>query len=155
MRRITLLCALALLLAVAPPAFAQGGAAQCRQTVKLDGAQRVSSLSLPAGDYRITVLDTGDLTCDDARRFFREILGEPGGIIPKGWDVDVATQTFTRSDGTDSFVVAAVPPPAGSGGGLSWDDIQSNILLWAPILFLGVLSFAVLWMLRYMPRTKP
>src|SRR4051794_4626114 len=155
MRRITLLCACALLLVAAPPAFAQGGAAQCRQAVKLDGAQRVSSLVIPKGSYHVTVLDTGDLTCDDARRFFREIIAEPGGIIPADWDLDVATQTFTRKDGTDSFSVAAVPAPAGSGGGLNWDDIQSSVVLWLPIAFLGILSFAVLWMLKYMPRTKP
>src|SRR5215208_1615478 len=26
---------------------------------------------------------------------------------------------------------------------------------WLPIIFMGIIAFAVLWMLKYMPRTKP
>src|SRR4051794_339757 len=108
MRRITLLCAFAVLLCLAPSAFAQGGAAQCRQTVKLSGSHRVSSLVFPEGRYRVTVQETGDLTCDNARRYFREILAAPSGTLPEGWRVDVASQTFSQEDGTNAFSVAVV-----------------------------------------------
>jgi cell division protease FtsH len=155
MRRTALLSAFAVLLCAVPSAFAQGGAAQCRQPVKLSGKQRVSSLVLPKGSYRVTVLETGDLTCDQARQYFREILAAPGGTLPEGWQVDQATQTFSRDDETDEFSVAAIPPPAGAGGGLSWDDITDWAVIWLPIIFLGVVSFGLLWMLRLMPRTKP
>ncbi len=155
MRRTTLLCAFAVLLCAAPPAFAQGGAAQCRQTVNLAGKQRVSSLVLQKGRYRIGVQETGDLTCDEARQHFREILAAPGGTLPTDWQVDVAGQSFMRKDGSDAFSVAFVPPPADSGGGLSWKGIQDWALLWLPLIFLGLVSFAILWMLRLMPRTKP
>jgi cell division protease FtsH len=155
MRRTTLLCALAVLLCAAPPALAQGGAAQCRQTVNLTGTHRVSSLVLPKGRYRITVQETGDLTCDRARQSLREILAAPGGTVPDGWRIDAATQSFSRENGSDSFSVSAVPSPAGSGGGLSWNDIQDWAVIWLPIIFLGIVSFGLLWMLRLMPRTKP
>jgi cell division protease FtsH len=155
MRRTTLLCAFAVLLCAAPPALAQGGAAQCRKTVELTGTHRVSSLVLPKGRYRITVQETGDLTCDNARQYLRDILAAPGGTLPDRWQIDVATQSFSREDGSDSFSLALVPPPAGSGGGLSWGDIQSWAIIWLPIIFLGVVSFGLLWMLRLMPRTKP
>jgi cell division protease FtsH len=155
MRRITLLCAFAALLCLAPPAFAQGGAAQCRHTVKLGGAQRISSLALPAGRYQITVQETGDLTCDQARAYFREILAAPGGTLPEGWRLDISSQTFSREDGSDSFSVAAAPLPVGSGGGLSWNDVQDWAVIWLPIIFPGIVSFGLLWMLRLMPRTKP
>jgi cell division protease FtsH len=155
MKRAAILAALSALLIAAPPALAQGGAAQCRQTVKLGSTHRVSSLTLAKGSYRLTVQETGDLTCDDARRYFREILDEPGGILPKGWTVDAGSQSFARADGSDAFSIAVVPPVATGGGGLTWDDITNWALLWLPIIFLGLLSFAILWMLRYMPRTKP
>jgi cell division protease FtsH len=154
MRRITLLCAFAVLLCAVPSALAQGGAAQCRQTVSLPGTQRVSSLAFPKGRYQVTVQDTSDLTCADARRLFGEILAEPGGILPAGWQVDGASQTFTRKDGSDSFSVVLVPPPT-AGGGFSWNDVQDWAIIWLPIIFLGVVSFGLLWMLRLMPRTKP
>src|SRR3954447_10790586 len=156
MRRITLLCAFAvLLLCLAPSAFAQGGAAQCRQTVSFGGAQRVSSLVLPKGAYRITVQETGDLTCDEARQYLREILAAPGGTLPDGWQIDISSQTFSRKDGTNSFTLAAAPAPVGADGGLSWGDIQRWAVIWLPIIFLGIVSFGLLWMLRLMPRTKP
>jgi cell division protease FtsH len=155
MRRTALLSAFAVLLCAVPSAFAQGGAAQCRQPVKLGGQQRISSLVLPKGTYRITVLETGDLTCDQARSYFREILDSRGGTLPDGWRVDQATQTFSRDDQTDEFSVALIPPPAAAGGGLSWDDITDWAVIWLPIIFLGVVSFGLLWMLRLMPRTKP
>src|SRR5215217_4827010 len=132
MRRTAFLSAFAVLLCAVPSAFAQGGAAQCRQPVKLGGEQRVSSLVLPKGSYRITVLETGDLTCDQARQYFREILDTGGGALPDGWQVDQATQTFSRDDGTDEFSVALVPPPAAAGGGLSWDAIGDWAVIWLP-----------------------
>jgi hypothetical protein len=112
MKRAAILGALAALLCAAPPALAQGGAAQCRQPVKLSGTQRVSSLTLTKGSYRISVQDTADLTCDEARSAFQDILDEPGGILPKGWQVDAGAQTFSRKDGSDAFSIAVVPAPA-------------------------------------------
>jgi cell division protease FtsH len=155
MKRAALLTAFAVLLCAAPGSLAQGGAAECSQPVKLSGAQRVSSLALIKGDYRVTVQGTGDLTCDQAREDFREILAAPGGALPADWRLDVASQTFAREDGSHSFSVSRLPTPAGSGDGLSWGDIQSWAVIWLPIIFLGVVAFAIVWMLRYMPRTKP
>ena len=111
MRRTTLLCAFAVLLCAAPAAFAQGGAAQCRQTVNLAGKQRVSSLILQKGRYRIAVQDTGDLTCDAARQYLREILAAPGGTLPAGWQVDVAGQSFARKIAKPT----RTSPPGASG----------------------------------------
>jgi cell division protease FtsH len=155
MRQVALLCAFAVLLCAVPSAFAQGGAAQCRQPVKLAGQQRISGLSLVEGNYRVTVEETGDLTCDQARRYFRAILAAPGGALPDDWQVDLSSKSFAREDGSDAFSVAIIPPPAGAGGGFSWSDLENWAVLWLPIIFLGVVAFAILWMLRYMPRTKP
>jgi cell division protease FtsH len=157
MKRASLLCAFAVLLCAAPTALAQGGAAQCRQPVKLATEKRISAITLVKGSYRITVQETGELTCDQARQYFREILDAPGGKLAAGWKaVDLASLTFAREDDSDTFSVALIPPPAGAGGGgLSWDDIQNWAVIWLPIIFLGVVSFGLLWMLRLMPRTKP
>jgi cell division protease FtsH len=156
MRRTTLLCAFAVMLCAAPTALAQGGAAQCSVPVKLETKQRLSSLTLAKGSYRVTVQETGELTCDQARQYLREVLGAPGSTVPAGWQVDLASQTFARKDGSDTFSLTRVPPPAGAGsGGFAWDDIQNWAVIWLPIIFLGVVAFAILWMLRFMPRTKP
>lgn len=74
-----LLCVLAALLCAAPAALAQGGPAQCTTPFQVNSGQRLGGLTLEADEYRITTLETGDLTCDEAENRLREILHEPGG----------------------------------------------------------------------------
>ena len=155
MRRTTLLLAFAALLCAAPNAFAQGGAAQCKQPVKLSRDQPISTFTLVKGSYRVTVRETGDLTCDEARQYFREILAAPGGKLPDDWDVDPTGQSFARGDGSDVFSVNRVIPPAGGGGGIDWAQIQNLAVLWLPIVFLGIVAFGLLWMLRFMSQSVP
>ena len=38
---------------------------------------------------------------------------------------------------------------------LSWDGIQQWMLTWLPLIFMGLIAFVLIWMLRFMPRTKP
>jgi cell division protease FtsH len=38
---------------------------------------------------------------------------------------------------------------------LSWDGIQQWMLTWLPLIFMGLIAFVLLGMLRFMPRTKP
>jgi cell division protease FtsH len=155
MKRTTLLLAFAALLCAASNAYAQGGAAQCKQPVKLSRDQPISTFTLLKGSYRITVRETGDLTCDQAREYFREILAAPGGKLPDDWDIDLTGESFARDGGRDVFSVSRIIPPARGGGGIDWDQIQSSAVLWLPIVFLGIVSFGLLWMLKLMPRTKP
>ena len=37
----------------------------------------------------------------------------------------------------------------------SLQGVQDWILLWLPIIFMGLIAFAVLWLLKLMPKTKP
>src|ERR671915_543240 len=134
MRRATLLyrrpasqaCAAALLLTAAvflgapSSAMAQGGSAVCSGATQVARAQTVGGLALEAGPYEITVRETGDLTCDQAREAFREILAEPGENLPDGWQVDLTARSFAREDGSDAFTInPVVPPIAADGGGVS------------------------------------
>jgi cell division protease FtsH len=155
MRRATLLCAVAALLCAAPPAFAQGGAADCKGMVEVGRSQVLGGLTLVPGDYRITVQQTADLTCDQARTEFREILGAPGEALPDDWQVDMATRTFAREDGSDAFQVNVVADAVSPDGGLTWDDIESWMIIWLPIIFMALIAAFLLMTLRYMPRTKP
>jgi cell division protease FtsH len=158
MRRTALLLVAfaALACATVPSANAQGGAAQCQEAVELAREQPISSITLGKGSYRLSVEETGDLTCDQARDAFREILAEPSGSLPPGWQVDLNNLSFARDDGSDAFRAKLITPPAASGGdGFSWSDFEDWAVIWLPIIFLGVVAFAILSMLRFMPRTKP
>ncbi|MEA2331351.1 MAG: cell division protease FtsH [Thermoleophilaceae bacterium] len=124
--------------------------------MKLNGAQRISNITFAKGNHRVTVEETGDLTCDQARESFREILAAPGGTLPDGWQVDLGSRTFAREDGSDSFrVEQIVPPPPVGGTGFSWDDVESWMVVWLPIIFMALIAGFLLMTMRYMPRTRP
>src|SRR5688572_1890342 len=157
MRRATLLLLIAAVFLGAPSsAMAQGGSAVCSGSTQVARAQTVGGLALEPGAYEITVRETGDLTCDQAREAFREIVREPGEDLPEGWQVDITARSFAREDGSDAFSINPVVPPVGAeDGGLSWEDIESWMVIWLPIIFMALIAVFLLMTLRYMPRTKP
>jgi cell division protease FtsH len=143
-------------LTAAPAALAQGGAADCASPFRINGDQRLSGLTLAADQYRITTLETGDLTCDEAENELRDILREPGSALPAGWKLDRASRTFSREDGSDRFRLStATPVTAGGDGGFGWQEIQDWAVLWLPIIFMALIAVVLIMTLRYMPRTKP
>jgi cell division protease FtsH len=136
--------------------MAQGGSAVCSGSTQLARAQTVGGMPLEPGSYEITVRETGDLTCDQAREALREILAAPGDNLPAGWQVDLTARSFARTDGSDAFSISPLVPPIGADdGGLSWEDIENWAVLWLPIIFMALIAAFLLMTLRYMPRTKP
>jgi len=101
-RLVPLVLIAALPLCLAPSAFAQGGAAQCKDPFKLAHPHRLGGLTLPAGSYRINVEETGSLTCDQARQALQENLAAPGGTLADDWRLDIANRRFARADGSDA-----------------------------------------------------
>src|ERR687895_1074047 len=157
MRRATLLLLLAAALLGAPSsATAQGGAATCTGSTQVTRAQTVGGLSLEAGSYEFTVRETGDLTCDQAREAFRDILAAPGENLPDDWQLDLGARSFSREDGSDACGVSAVVPAVGAddGGGFSFEDVESWMVVWLPILFMGLIAVVLILMLRFMPSFK-
>jgi cell division protease FtsH len=155
MPRMALLLMALLLLWAAPAAVAQEGAAQCRTPVKVERAQKLPGLTLTPGRYRITVEDTGDLTCDEARAAFRDLLAAPGSTLPDGWEADLSNDGFVRENGSDAFRVAPLTVPAVGDGGFSWSDVENWMIVWLPIIFMALIAVVLLMMMRYMPRTRP
>jgi cell division protease FtsH len=155
MRRATLLLILAAL-AAPSTAMAQGGPAECTGSLQVAKTQTVGGLTLESGGHSITIRDTADLSCEQAREELREILAAPGEDLPEDWQVELSTRTFARSDGSNAFsVTPVVAPIGGEDGGLTWDDIESWMVIWLPIIFMALIATFLLMTLRYMPRTKP
>src|SRR3954449_367680 len=38
---------------------------------------------------------------------------------------------------------------------LTFQEVQNWAVMWLPIIFMGLIAVAIIWMLRFMPRTKP
>jgi cell division protease FtsH len=150
----TLLLAFILFALASPPAaLAEGGSADCTVPVPVSRNQQLGELELDPGRYRLTVLDTSEVSCEEAVDQFRASLREFGAGLPEGWKVDAASQTISRADGTDAFRV--VRDASASESSSWWDGMQDWMIVWLPIIFMGLIALAVVWMIRYMPRTKP
>jgi cell division protease FtsH len=39
--------------------------------------------------------------------------------------------------------------------GFTFDEFQNWAVIWLPIIFMGLIAVAIIWMLRFLPRTKP
>jgi cell division protease FtsH len=144
----------AVLLGAPSSAMAQGGAATCSGATEVARAQSVGGVAFEAGSYEITVRETADLSCDQAREAFREILAEPGDGLPDGWQVDLTARTFAREDGSDAFSVNEAVPPVGADEGSVWADIENWAVLWLPIIFMALIAAFLLMTLRFMPSFK-
>ncbi|HYN90947.1 MAG TPA: ATP-dependent zinc metalloprotease FtsH [Thermoleophilaceae bacterium] len=152
---LTPLLAVALIALLAPTsALADGGGAACTVPAPVARDQQLGELALDAGRYRVTVVDTEQLSCEEAIDQFRASLREPGADLPAGWKVDPPSQTIARADGSDSFRVVRDAPETASGSSW-WGQAQEWMIVWLPIIFMGLIAIAVVWMIRYMPRTKP
>src|SRR5215217_8055236 len=158
LRSLPVLAALIALAAPAVASAASGGSADCTIPFEIARDQQLGELSLDQGPYKLTVLDTSEINCGEASDAVRDALRTPGADLPEGWKVDSSSRVLSRSDGTDSIRLEYAPDEVLSPGGDSgsfWDDMEGFALTWLPIIFMGLIAVAVLWMVQYMPRTKP
>jgi cell division protease FtsH len=136
-------------------ASADGGAAACTTPVTVDKPQRVGALSLEPGPQRLTILDSAQMSCQEAVEEFQTILRAPGDQLPEGWSVDPRDGSFESADGTDGFRVRPDDPDAAGAGPSTWDQIEDWAVIWLPIIFMGLIAVVLVMTLRYLPRTKP
>jgi hypothetical protein len=70
---------------------------RCPATFQVIHDDRIGALRLPAGQYAITLLAVGYLSCAQAAARFTRFLQDYDGRLPGGWIVDPGTGTFLRS----------------------------------------------------------
>jgi cell division protease FtsH len=158
LRSLPLLALVVLAFPAAPAHAAAGGSAACTVPFEIAQKQQLGEASFEKGPYKLTVLDTDQLNCHDAHEALRRALREPGAELPEGWKFDMASRVVSREDGTDAFRVEADDTEASAtseDNGSFWSGLEGFALTWLPIIFMGLIALAVVWMVQYMPRTKP
>jgi cell division protease FtsH len=153
-----LLAALVVLsLPAAPAVAAEGGSAACNIPFEIARTQQLGEMKFERGPYTLTLVNSSDQNCADATDSLRAALKEPGAELPDGWVFDNSSHVLRREDGSDAVRVepAIEELDASGGGGSFWDDMEGFALTWLPIIFMGLIAVAVVWMVQYMPRTKP
>jgi hypothetical protein len=106
----------ALLTAAAAPERADAARVQCAGTFRVLHNDQIGRLSLPKGNYRITILASGRPSCAQASALFTRFLEDWDGKLPGGWRVGVADRVFVRAPGV-GFHVARVGQGGGGGTG--------------------------------------
>jgi hypothetical protein len=116
MKLVSALVAAAATLGLFAPSQALAAPADCPSTFAVLHDDRIGELAVPQGSYRLTVLDPSRLSCAAASDALRRFLEDFDGRLPAPWRLDAPTATFTGANGA-AFQIAAVPAPAGGGGG--------------------------------------
>jgi hypothetical protein len=109
--------AVAAVLALAAPAAAQvPSAADCPSPFQVLHDDRIGQISLPAGQYRVTV--TG-VTCPAASDLFARFLQDWDGVLPRPWtgtSTGAGTAAFRRGTSGVQFTVTRTSSGGGGGG---------------------------------------
>jgi len=103
-----------LALASAAPDRAEAARVKCNGTFRVLHDDHVGRLSLPRGNYRITILASGRPSCSQASALFTRFLEDWDGKLPGGWKVAVRQNTFYRAPGV-GFHVGRVGRNSGGG----------------------------------------
>lgn len=105
------------LLGATAAAHAQAPTA-CPSTFDVPFPEQIGSYAVPAGSYRLTVLNAAALDCAGAGNAFRAFLNDWDGRLPAPWRLDTATATFFSGPAaTFGFAYAGPPAGGGSAGG--------------------------------------
>jgi hypothetical protein len=94
--------------------------AACPGTFRVLHNDTIGTFAIPRGNYRITLLSVGRITCSQASSYLAAFLQDYDGILPSPWFLDTETATFMRGSRNVGFRIKQwVGPvnPNGGGGG--------------------------------------
>ena len=93
--------------------------ASCPSFFRVLHNDRIGNLKVAAGNYRITILAVGRISCASASRLFAQFLQDFDGRLPRPWILDVQTGSFLRGSAHVGFRVkrASGKPVNPNGGG--------------------------------------
>jgi hypothetical protein len=92
----------------------------CPGTFRVLHNDTIGTFAIPKGNYRITLLSVGRITCSQASSYLAAFLQDYDGILPSPWFLDTETATFMRGSRNVGFRIKQwVGPvrPSGGGGG--------------------------------------
>ena len=92
--------------------------AACPGTFRVLHNDRIGLFAVPKGNYQVTLLSVGRITCSQASGYLAQFLQDFDGILPSPWFLDPTTGSFMRGSRNVGFrIKELVGPPSPSGGG--------------------------------------
>lgn len=78
---------------------------RCPGFFEVENNDRIGSLRLPAGNYIITTLRGGNVSCSEAADEFEQFLNNPTGDLPRPWRLNASKGVFTQGRSRNGFRV--------------------------------------------------
>jgi hypothetical protein len=78
---------------------------RCPGFFEVENDDRIGRLRLPAGDYLITTLRGGNISCSEASDEFAQFLDDPSGALPRPWRLNAREGVFTEGRSRNGFRV--------------------------------------------------
>jgi hypothetical protein len=91
--------------------------AVCPGTFQVLHNDFIGTFSIPRGQYMITLLSVGRISCARAATLFARFLQDFDGILPRPWFLDPETGSFMRGRNVGFRIKELVGPPNPNGGG--------------------------------------
>jgi hypothetical protein len=88
----------------------------CPGTFEVLHDDHIGSFDVPAGDYTVTLLSVGPLSCSRATSRLAAFLQDFDGRLPAPWVLDPVTGSFLRGSANAGFRIAPAITPSGGGG---------------------------------------
>lgn len=82
---------------------------RCPGTFMVLHNDRIGKLRLPRGEYTITLLQLGELTCQQASQNLTRFLNIPSGNLPEPWVLYVQNGAFRRGAQGPGFRIKQLP----------------------------------------------
>jgi hypothetical protein len=82
---------------------------RCPGLFEVESGDRIGRLRLPAGNYIITTLRGGNISCSEASDEFEQFLDDPSGALPRPWRLNARTGVFTEGRSRNGFRVKPAP----------------------------------------------
>jgi hypothetical protein len=98
----------------------------CPGTFEVLHNDRIGRFAIPAGNYQITLLSVGRISCSRASSYFARFLQDYNGVLPSPWVLDTETGTFMRGRRNVGFRIKELVGPARPNGGGSGSHPTGN-----------------------------
>lgn len=90
----------------------------CPGTFQVLHNDHIGAFAVPKGNYLVTLLSVGRISCAQASAYLARFLDDYDGILPAPWVLDAETGSFMRGSRNVGFRIKELAgPPVPNGGG--------------------------------------